>query len=246
MAQLVNRDEKTLSRLVAIVRQRPRLLAVGLVVLALLVLAIALGVGAAGKDGQTLIERSGSGGAELSAAEADATAAGGSASGAVQSDSDTASVAANAIVVDVCGAVANPGVYELAEGDRVSDAIEAAGGLADDADVSTLNRASKVSDGMKITVPQQGQSTSSGDALADGSNGSSSSSQASAQVGGLVNINMATADELQALSGVGPSTAQAIVEDREKNGLFASAEDLMRVSGIGEKKFAKIKDSICV
>ncbi len=246
MAQLVNRDKKTPSRLLCIVRQRPHLLAVGLVVFALLALAIALGVSAAGKDGQTLIERSGSGGAESSAVEADAAAVGGSASGAAQSDSDAALVAANAIVVDVCGAVVNPGVYELVEGDRVSDAIEAAGGLTADADVSTLNRASKVSDGMKITVPQQGQSTSSGDALADGSGGSSSSSQTSAQASGLVNINTATADELQTLSGVGPSTAQAIVEDREKNGLFASAEDLMRVSGIGEKKFAKIKDSVCV
>ncbi len=228
MAQTLNKEKQKMSRVAALVRQRPRLFVVGLLALCLVIAAIVLGAHAAGTGQQTLIERTG----------ANVSDAGSSDSG----DTEAAAVEAETIVVDVSGAVVSPGVYELGEGARVSDAIEAAGGLSGDADVSTLNRASKVSDGMKITVPSQGQQASSGSS----DNVGTASSRATAQTSGLVNINTATVDELQALSGVGPSTAQAIVEDREKNGLFASVEDLMRVSGIGEKKFAKIKDSICV
>ena len=72
------------------------------------------------------------------------------------------------------------------------------------------------------------------------------SAEASSGSSGLVNINSASSEELQTLSGVGPSTAQAIIDERTQNGAFATVDDLMRVSGIGEKKLAKIKDSICV
>ena len=229
MAQALNKKKREASRVAALVRQRPRLLVVGLLVLCLVVAAAVLGVRAASAGQQTLIERSG---ADVSGADVPD-----------QEEAKAAAAVLETIVVDVSGAVVNPGVYELTDGARVSDAIEAAGGLSGDADVSILNRASKVSDGMKVTVPTQGEQVSS---AGDGDTGTAASSQSAAQASGLVNINTATADELQALSGVGPSTAQAIVDDREKNGLFASAEDLMRVSGIGEKKFAKIKDSICV
>lgn len=229
MAQALDKKKREASRVAALVRQRPRLLVVGLLVLCLVVAAAVLGVRAASAGQQTLIERSG---ADVSGADVPD-----------QEEAKAAAAEAETIVVDVAGAVVNPGVYELTDGARVSDAIEAAGGLSEDADVSILNRASKVSDGMKITVPTQGERASS---AGDGDTRTAASSQSAAQASGLVNINTATADELQALSGVGPSTAQAIVDDREKNGLFASAEDLMRVSGIGEKKFAKIKDSICV
>lgn len=229
MAQTLSKEKQKMSRVAALVRQRPRLFVVGLLALCLAIAAIVLGARAASTGQQTLIERSG----------ANVSDVGSSDSG----DAEAATDEAETIVVDVSGAVVSPGVYELADGARVFDAIEAAGGLSGDADVSTLNRASKVSDGMKITVPSQGKQASSG---SGDTAGTASSSQAAAQTSCLVNINTATVDELQALSGVGPSTAQAIVEDREKNGLFASVEDLMRVSGIGEKKFAKIKDSICV
>ena len=229
MAQALDKKKREASRVAALVRQRPRLLVMGLLVLCLVVAAAVLGVRAASAGQQTLIERSG---ADVSGADVPD-----------QEEAKAAAAEAETIVVDVAGAVVNPGVYELTDGARVSDAIEAAGGLSEDADVSILNRASKVSDGMKVTVPTQGEQASS---AGDGDTRTAASSQSAAQASGLVNINTATADELQALSGVGPSTAQAIVDDREKNGLFASAEDLMRVSGIGEKKFAKIKDSICV
>lgn len=143
------------------------------------------------------------------------------------------------LVVDVAGAVNNPGVYELKDGSRVAAAIDAAGGLAPEADVSGINRASKLVDGQKIYIPLAGESS----AASGAANSASTDANASS---GLVNINTASLEELDALPGVGPSTAQAIIDDRTQNGAFASIEDLLRVSGIGEKKYEKLKASICV
>lgn len=149
------------------------------------------------------------------------------------------------LTVHVDGAVASPGVY-VVEGElpRVNDAIVAAGGLAEGADTTGLNLAAAVADGDKVHVPLEGEGQPTGVPEPAGS------SQASAQGGttssGLVNINKASVEELDALPGVGQSTAQAIVDDRDANGAFASIEDLMRVSGIGEKKFEKLKGKICV
>lgn len=159
-------------------------------------------------------------------------------------ESSAKSSSAAEVYVDVDGAVVRPGVYRLKDGARVSQAIDAAGGLTAEADVTGLNRASKVADGQKIYVPKVGeQQTVSADGGADG--GAVLASGAN-DVAGLVNINMASAAELQTLSGIGPSMAQSIIDERTKNGAFASVDDLMRVSGIGEKKLAKIKDCICV
>lgn len=148
------------------------------------------------------------------------------------------------VYVDVDGAVASPGVYRLKEGARVSQAIDAAGGLTAEADVTGLNRASKVADGQKIYVPKVGeqQAVTAG----GGADGGAVVTSGANDAAGLVNINTASAAELQALSGIGPSMAQSIIDERSKNGPFASVDDLMRVSGIGEKKLAKIKDCICV
>ncbi len=212
----------------SLLRQRPWLVCGVLVVVCLICGFAAWGVLIANGEQETLIVRS----------DSNNPSDGGSSSLGVVEE-----VSVTTVVVDVSGAVVNPGIYELEEDSRVADAIEAAGGLADDADVSTLNRASKISDGLKITVPQKGDaSAESGSAASSGSSSFGNASSGTV----LVNINTATVEELQILSGVGPSTAQSIVEDREQNGLFSSTEDLMRVSGIGEKKFAKIKDSICV
>lgn len=149
------------------------------------------------------------------------------------------------LVVDVSGAVNAPGVFELRPGDRVIDAIEAAGGLSDDADVASLNQALPVTDGQKILVPSKtdagsAESTVGGATDADDATGTEETAQT------LVNINTADADELDTLPGVGPSTAQAIIDDRTQNGPFKSVDDLMRVSGIGEKKLEKMRSSICV
>jgi len=150
------------------------------------------------------------------------------------------------VVVHVDGAVARPGVYDIA-GDvpRVNDAIERAGGLADDADTSSMNLASPLQDGQKVHVPHEGEEP----ALALSQTASPTSEHADAEAASrssLVNINTATVEELQALPGVGAATAASIVEEREANGAFAAPEDLMRVSGIGEKRFAKMRGMICV
>ena len=147
-------------------------------------------------------------------------------------------------LVDVSGAVAKPGVYKLSADDaRVMDAIEAAGGLSDDADRARINLAQKVEDGEKVYVPREGEELGM-DSQLDSKLSTRSSSGASQR--GLVNINTADETTLQSLSGVGEATAKAIIKEREANGAFESPEDLMRVSGIGEKKFAKFKDDICV
>lgn len=149
-------------------------------------------------------------------------------------------------LVHVDGAVKEPGVVELTGSDlRVYDAVKAAGGLLDDADTSAINLAEPLADGAKIHIPHESEAPvatalpAAGQAETSGATGVTGASS-------LVNINTATAEELQTLSGVGEATASAIIRDREENGPFASPEDLMRVSGIGEKKFAKVKDDICV
>jgi len=143
------------------------------------------------------------------------------------------------VVVHVDGAVVAPGVYELeGEKPRVADAVRAAGGLAEDADTSVVNLAATLSDGQKIYIPKVGE-------RADVTAGAAAS-QPSDSSSGVVNINSATADELMTLPGVGDATARAIIEERERGGPYSSVEDLMRVSGIGEKKLARLQGLICV
>lgn len=152
----------------------------------------------------------------------------------------------SSVVVHVDGAVAAPGVYELAEGARVNDAVAAAGGLLSEADTSTINLAAPVSDGAKVHIPTSEELSSGAQATSGDSGAGGAPTGAASAAPSLVNINTATPEELQGLSGVGEATAAAIIEDRQANGPFSSPEDLMRVSGIGEKKFAKIKAYICV
>ena len=159
-------------------------------------------------------------------------------------ESSAKSSSAAEVYVDVDGAVVRPGVYRLKDGARVSQAIDAAGGLTAEADVAGLNRASKVTDGQKIYVPTVGEQHAA--AAVSGAESSAATTSGAGSSSGLVNINTASAAELQTLSGIGPSMAQSIIDERSKNGPFASVDDLMRVSGIGEKKLAKIKDGICV
>ena len=144
---------------------------------------------------------------------------------------------AQTIVVHVGGSVLAPGVYELAESARVQDAIEAAGGFGEQAATDALNLAHVLADGERVVVPTQ--SEVEGAVAAPGG-------AATAPGGGKVNINAASAAELDALPGIGMSTAEKIVADRQANGPFATIEDLKRVSGIGDKKYAALADSICV
>lgn len=155
------------------------------------------------------------------------------------------------IWVHVDGAVREPGVYKVsAPSPRVNDAVALAGGLAQDANTANVNLAATVADGQKVYVPHEGEDVPPGDqAQAQAPESTPSIAPATEGAGSgdaLININTASESELQTLPGIGEATASAIVEERQSGGPFSSAEDLMRVSGIGEKKFAKVKDKICV
>jgi competence protein ComEA len=140
------------------------------------------------------------------------------------------------LIVDVAGAVHQPGVYEFAEGDRVIDAIERAGGSLPKAELSLLNLAAPLADGTQILVPKAGPPGVSG--VPGGTTPGSS--------GGLINVNTASATELETLSGIGEVLAATIIEYRTQNGPFASVEDLMDVSGIGPATLDEIRDQVTV
>lgn len=165
--------------------------------------------------------------------------------------SEDADASPERIAVYVSGAVVSPGVYALDEGSRVCDAVTVAGGLCDDAARESVNLARKVSDGEQIAIPTQEQ-VDSGTAAPQENAGAqeglaSAGGAASSKTPAVpVNINTAGVEELDSLAGIGLATAQAIIDEREANGPFASVEDIQRVSGIGEKKFEKLKESICV
>ncbi|MEN8701062.1 helix-hairpin-helix domain-containing protein [Bacillus infantis] len=141
------------------------------------------------------------------------------------------------IKVDVKGSVRNPGLYEAAEGERVADLIQKAGGLTENADETRINFAQRVGDEMVIYVPEEGEELSGGIEPAQ-------TISADSGEDGMVNINSAGSEELQDIPGIGPSKAAAIIEYRETEGPFQSLEDLMQISGIGEKTFEKLKSYI--
>jgi len=149
------------------------------------------------------------------------------------------------LVVYVCGAVRRPGVVRLPAGARVADALELAGGPTARAELSAVNLAAKVGDGQQIVVPERAATGAAVTAPAAGTAGATGVAPA-ATGGALVNINTASLTELESLSGVGPSTAQKIIDYRTANGGFTSIEQLMDVSGIGDAKFAAVKDAITI
>jgi competence protein ComEA len=139
------------------------------------------------------------------------------------------------IIVDVAGAVRRPGVYEFAEGERVIDAIERAGGALPKADLSLLNLAAPITDGTQILVPKAGPTPTG-----------TSPAPVGGAPAGLININTATATELEALSGIGEVLAATIVEYRTTNGPFTAVDELLDVSGIGPATLEEIRDQITV
>lgn len=143
-------------------------------------------------------------------------------------------------VVYITGHVQRPGVYHVLPASRVYHAIDMAGGLASSADPEAVNLATPLEDGMHIHVPGKGEGAMQ--KPASPSSGQNSDSSAVKKV----NINRASEEELQALPGVGPSTAGSIVHYRESQGLFNGIEDLLRVRGIGPAKFEKIRHMVTV
>ncbi len=139
------------------------------------------------------------------------------------------------IFVYVTGAVNSPGMVELNGSDlRVADAVNLAGGLLPTADVDNFNMAETIADGQHIRVPEK----MSARAIAPTVESSGGSTD------GLVNINTASAEELQTLKGIGPAMAQRIIDYRQFNGAFKSVDEIQNVRGIGPKKFENIKDHI--
>ena len=143
------------------------------------------------------------------------------------------------IFVDVCGAVMNPGVYELDGSSRVFQAIEAAGGFLPEAAASAVNQAQPVSDGQQIYIPTQEEYNA-------GSFSEMVVSSSADSSDGKVHLNTATKDELKTLSGIGESRAESILAYRESHGAFQSIEELMNVEGIKEGIYQKIKDQIAL
>lgn len=146
------------------------------------------------------------------------------------------------VVIHVGGAVVSPGVYELTQGSRVKDALQAAGGFNDEASYEALNLARVVVDGEYIIVPTLEEVEAYG-----GTEGSFDTVDGAQTVAdSKVNINTASLEELDTLPGIGPAIAQKIITDRESNGSFEQPEDLKRVSGIGDVTYAELANLICV
>lgn len=141
--------------------------------------------------------------------------------------------------VDISGAVKKPGVYEVEKDTRLFQVIEMAGGLTDDADADSVNRASFVEDGQKVIIPVKGSGETADTSTVSGTSSVGITSQ------GLVNINTASQDELKTLNGIGDVIAERIIEYRSSNA-FRSKEDIMSVKGIGKGIYEKIKDRITV
>lgn len=148
------------------------------------------------------------------------------------------------IFVDVCGAVNQPGVYEMDPDSRVFQAIEAAGGMTEEASGISVNQAQPLSDGQQVYVPtvQEAEEGSFVPAVPE----TTGTGERMGTEDGIVNLNTADAETLKTLSGIGDSKAQAILAYREEHGGFSSIEEIMQVPGIKESTFSMIKDKIAV
>lgn len=155
-----------------------------------------------------------------------------------RSAEEGSSQTADSIAVHVAGAVKSPGVVSLPPASRVDDAVSAAGGFSEGAATDALNLARPVKDGEQVLVPMRNESEEPAGASESPILGATSSKK--------VNINTATASELETLSGIGPALAARIVSDREQHGSFSKPHDITRVSGIGERTYERFADDIVV
>ncbi|MCS1350410.1 helix-hairpin-helix domain-containing protein [Mechercharimyces sp. CAU 1602] len=142
------------------------------------------------------------------------------------------------VVIDVKGAVKHPGVLQLENDARVEDAIAKAGGLSSGADISRINRAQPLTDGMVVYIPTEGEELPTSYSQQAGKEGSAE--------GDKVNLNRASADELERIPGIGPTKAAAIIAYRSEHGLFSTIDEIKEVSGIGEKTVEQIRPYITV
>ena len=145
--------------------------------------------------------------------------------------------AATVVVVDVVGAVRRPGLYRLEQGARIADAVARAGGATAKADVALINLAAPLADGEQVVVPKRGAAAPS--AAPSGAGGS-----AGAPSGGPVHLSTATLEQLDSLPGIGPVTAQKILDYRQKQGAFTSVDELDAVPGIGPARMDQLRDLV--
>lgn len=172
--------------------------------------------------------------------------------------SDASSEEAKTLVVHICGAVSAPGVYELPAGSRIIDAVEAGGGFLPEAEEACCNLAEEIVDGCQIYIMTKSESCADGqtekkagiqtspDSDMQTTDRNVRSNNAPALENGLVNLNTADVAALMTLPGIGESRAKAIISYREQHGAFAKIEDIMKISGIKQAAFSKIKDKITV
>jgi competence protein ComEA len=179
----------------------------------------------------------GSGGADPSS-----DSAGGDGGGAA--GSSTTATAATEVVVHVAGAVVSPGVRRLPPGSRVTDALDAAGGALPGADLPRINLAALLVDGQQVYVPKPGEEVPVAAAGVPGGVGAAGSG--GPVPGAAVDLNTATAEQLDTLPGVGPATAAAIIAHREQHGPFTSVDQLLDVRGIGEARLEQLRDLVSV
>ena len=153
---------------------------------------------------------------------------------------------ANEIIIDIKGAVVNPGIYHLKSNAIVQDVITLAGGLTEDADTSNLNLSKKVTDEMVITVytHEEVKDLEKQEAIVE--TGNESKDDDDTTTSGLVSINTASLEELMTLPGIGEAKAKSIIQYRENCGKFAKKEDLLNISGIGEKVYAELEAYITI
>jgi competence protein ComEA len=152
----------------------------------------------------------------------------------------TTSSVPTGIVVDVVGAVVRPGLVTVGAGARVADAVTAAGGGRHDADLDQVNLAQPLTDGVRVVIPVIGQTP----ATVGGVTGADATATGGSSAVGPIDLNTATAEQLDSLPGVGPATAKAIIDHRTKNGPFRSVDDLLDVRGIGPAKLDALRDAV--
>ncbi|WP_354697612.1 hypothetical protein DSM112329_03247 [Paraconexibacter sp. AEG42_29] len=224
------------------------------------------GAGEVGGTDGTSAEVVGGGGAAAAGADGAGEDAAGAPGRAAGGGGDAGAVLerepAAAVVVHVAGAVRRPGIYRLKAGERIADALARAGGGAMRADLDAINLAAPVKDGAQILVPRRGApvgaapggtgagGSAGGAGAATGSGGGGGSGAGAgpgaAAVGGIIDLNTATAEQLETLDGVGPATSAKILQYRTENGPFRSVDDLEQIPGIGPKKLAAMRPRVRV